>query len=142
MTSLLEEASARLKNITGIAYEVPGVTAFVNLRMVVSTPINRIGVVFRPAHFHSAYSARHHFAFVDPGRQGRWEALLRDLGHRPLLEVTTAVSEGRVLMNGQPYTWEADEMVYWLGESPAEMGLATHERDQVAFTVAPAPPSP
>jgi putative ABC transport system substrate-binding protein len=35
--------------MTGIAYEVPGVTAFMNLRMVVALPINRIGVVFRPA---------------------------------------------------------------------------------------------
>jgi len=120
----------------GLARESGTMLALMALRLGLA------GVVFRPAHFHSAYSARHHFAFVDPGRQGRWEALLRDLGHRPLLEVTTAVSEGRVLMNGQPYTWEADEMVYWLGESPAEMGLATHERDQVAFTVAPAPPSP
>jgi putative ABC transport system substrate-binding protein len=69
MTSLLEEASTRLKNTTGIAYEVPGVTAFVNLRMVVSTPINRIGVVFRPAFGHfverqKGLAAREHIELV------------------------------------------------------------------------------
>ncbi len=97
------------------------------------------GVVLRPAHYHSAYTARHHFAFVDPGRQGRFEALVRDLSHLPLLTATTLMSEGRILMDGQPYVWEADEMVYWLGESPAEMGEAEHERDRVTYSVAAAP---
>jgi acetoin utilization deacetylase AcuC-like enzyme len=96
------------------------------------------GVVFRPAHYHSAFPARHHFTFVDPLRQGRFEALLRDLAGKSLLEATTLVSEGRLLMNGEPYAWEADEMVYWLRESPAEMGEAEHERERVRFTVAPA----
>jgi putative ABC transport system substrate-binding protein len=49
MTSFLEEAVTRVKNITGIAYEVPGVTGFIHLRTVVTKPINRVGVVFRPA---------------------------------------------------------------------------------------------
>lgn len=48
MASFLEEARSRFKNTTGIAYEVPGVTAFVNLRTVVEIPINRVGVVYRP----------------------------------------------------------------------------------------------
>jgi hypothetical protein len=49
MTSFLEEARAHIKHITGIAYEVPGVTAFMNLRTVVTARVSRIGVVFRPA---------------------------------------------------------------------------------------------
>lgn len=100
------------------------------------------GVVFRPAHYHSAYTARHHFAFVDPARQGRFEALVRDLSHLPLLQATTLVSEGRVRLNGRPYAWEADEMVYWLRESPAEAGEAELERDQAVFTVADEPATP
>ena len=98
------------------------------------------GVVFRPAHFHTAYAARHEFAFVDPERQGRFEALVRDLAHVPLLEATTLVAEGRVLMDGRPYAWEADEMAYWLRESPADAGEVERERETVKFTVAePAP---
>ena len=69
------------------------------------------GVAFRPAHFHVAYAARHDFRFVDPVRQGRFEALVRDLGGLPLLEATRAVSEGRVLLDGSPYAWEADDMI-------------------------------
>jgi acetoin utilization deacetylase AcuC-like enzyme len=98
------------------------------------------GVVFRPAYFHTAYAARHEFAFVDPERQGRFEALVRDLAHVPLLEATNLVAEGRILMDGRPYAWEADEMAYWLRESPADAGEVERERETVKFTVAePAP---
>jgi acetoin utilization deacetylase AcuC-like enzyme len=93
------------------------------------------GVVFRPSHYHLAYSARHAFAFVNPARQGRFEALVRDLAGYPLLEATSLVSEGRVLLDGQPYTWEADEMVFWLGESPSPPGEAEHERERCHFGV-------
>jgi hypothetical protein len=31
----------------------------------------------------------------------------------PLLEATRAVAEGRVKLNGAPYTWEAEPMVQW-----------------------------
>jgi acetoin utilization deacetylase AcuC-like enzyme len=95
------------------------------------------GVVFRPAHFHTAYAARHAFTFIDPERQGRFEALVRDLKPLPLLEATLAISEGRVSMNDVPYVWEADEMAYWLRESPSEPGEAERERERVHFTVAP-----
>lgn len=49
MSSFLEELRAQLQNVTGVAYEVPGVTAFVNLRSVITRPVNRVGVVHRPA---------------------------------------------------------------------------------------------
>jgi len=48
MASFVEEVQARLRRATGIAYEVPGVTAFVNLRSVVRAPIGRVGVIYRP----------------------------------------------------------------------------------------------
>jgi len=48
MTSFLEELRGNLRNATGIAYEVPGITAFVNLRSVIRAPVKRVGVVYRP----------------------------------------------------------------------------------------------
>jgi acetoin utilization deacetylase AcuC-like enzyme len=93
------------------------------------------GVVYRPAFFHTAYAARHEFAFIDPERQGRFEALVRDLANVPLLEATIAVAEGRVWMDGEPYTWEADEMAYWLRESPADAGEVERERERVHFSL-------
>jgi acetoin utilization deacetylase AcuC-like enzyme len=118
----------------GLAREVGTMLA----RMAVRLGLG--GVVFRPAHYHTAYAARHAFAFVDPERQGRFEALVRALAGVPLLEATTAVAEGRVLLDGKPYAWEADEMAYWLGESPSEPGEV--ERERVAFTYLPAPAGP
>lgn len=100
------------------------------------------GVVWRPAFFHTAYTARHEFHFVDPERQGRFEALLRDLHDMKLRELTEALAQGRVLMDGQPYAWEADEMAYWLRESPAEPGEVERERERVKFSLRPDAPTP
>jgi len=70
------------------------------------------GVLLRPAWFHTALQARHMgMRFLDAARQGRFEAMLRDLSHLPLRDLTLAVAEGRVRMNGAPYHWEADVMV-------------------------------
>jgi hypothetical protein len=117
----------------GLAREAGEMLALMALRLGLS------GVVFRPAHYHTAFPARHYFTFVDPGRQGRFEAMLRDLAQLPLLEAIEALDQRRVHMNGQPYTWEAEEMVFWLREHPAEPGEVEHERDRVKFTVAPRP---
>ena len=97
------------------------------------------GVVFRPSNYHVAYTSRKGFAFVQPERQGRFEALVRDLGD-PLAEATRLVADGKVLLGDAPYTWEADEMVYWLRESPADAGEVALERERARFTLGP--PSP
>jgi acetoin utilization deacetylase AcuC-like enzyme len=118
--------------------EVPGL----GLAREVGTMLSRMavrlglaGVAFRPAHYHTAYAGRHEFAFVDPARQGRFEALVRDLKGIPLLDATLAVSEGRVRMNGEPYEWEADEMAHWLREAPGDPGAVASERERVHFSV-------
>jgi acetoin utilization deacetylase AcuC-like enzyme len=113
----------------GLAREVGTMLA----RMAVRLGLG--GVVIRPSHYHTAFVVRHGFVFVDPERQGRFEALVRDLAGVPLLEATLAVSEGRVRMDGKPYVWEADEMVYWLRESPADAGEVERARESVRFTL-------
>jgi len=121
--------------------EVPGLgmareAGYMVARMAVR--LGLAGVVIRPAHYHMAYAARHEFAFIDPRRQGRFEALVRDVASLPLLETTTAMAEGRVRMNGEPYTWEADEMAYWLRNAAPRDGLVGEERERVRFSVVPA----
>jgi hypothetical protein len=121
---------------------VPGLGLARELGVLLTAMARRLdlaGVVFRPAHFHTAFSARHHLAFIDPVRQGRFEALVRDLSHLPLAAATEAVADGRVLLDGEPYAWEADEMAWW-GKRPAEDGRAeavARERDRCRFTVRP-----
>jgi hypothetical protein len=85
-----------------------------------------------------AWAARHDSRFVDARRQGRFLALIRDLAALPLLEATRAVAEGRVLLNGVRYQWEADEMVrYAPGKEPADdRAEVAAERDRSHFTLA------
>jgi hypothetical protein len=96
------------------------------------------GVAFRPAWFHTAYAARFAMSFVEPEQQGRFEAMLRDFADTPLLEVTHAMAEGRVRMNGLPYKWEAGEMVHWLDHRPLDRATIDAEKSRVRFEIASA----
>jgi acetoin utilization deacetylase AcuC-like enzyme len=120
--------------------EVPGLglaREITQLLTLIAQRLNLDGVAFRPSWFHMAWAARHDARFVDPARQGRFEALVRDLRALPLLEATRAVAEGRVLLNGQPYTWEPDEMVRWRDDSlrPKDKAQIAAERERCHFTV-------
>ena len=114
----------------GLAREAGEMLARVAMRLGLA------GVAFRPAWFHTAYSARYRFHFVDPERESRWQAMLRDLGKKPLLEVTTAVAEGRVRLNGEPYSWEPDVMVFLLDET-ALPKIPKESLEHLRFTMEP-----
>ncbi len=120
--------------------EVPGLGLSRELSEMLALMARRLGcagVAIRPGHYHIAYGARRDLAFIDPRRQGRFEALIRDLSGIPLLEATQAVSHGRVLLDGKPYLWEADEMAHWL-ESRDDAGRAeaiTRERERCRFAL-------
>ena len=94
------------------------------------------GLVMTPSWFHVAWAARSHLAFMDPARQGRFEALVRDLGHLPLGGLTRAVAEGEVRLNGQPYVWEATDMTTWATDPDSERrAMIDAERDRAVFTM-------
>ena len=48
MTPFFIEELRRIRNTTGVAYEIPGVTAFVKLRSVIARPLRKVAVVHRP----------------------------------------------------------------------------------------------
>ena len=96
------------------------------------------GVAFRPAHLHVAYGARHTFRFVDPLRQSRFERLLEATTSMPLVAASKAVDQHRVTLNGEPYAWEASEMVHWLVPHAVE---PAPEGPSCQFAVLPAPPA-
>jgi acetoin utilization deacetylase AcuC-like enzyme len=115
----------------GVAREMVEVLGRVASRLALK------GVAYRPAYFHTAYPARHRFRFVEPARQGRFLALIRDLSYLPLLDASTALAEGRIRLGGSPYQWEADEMVYWLVPRPEDEHLIRHTLAECQFTVEP-----
>jgi len=131
--------SARRPRLPG--QEVPGLGLAREAGELLALMAQRLdleGVAFRPAWYHTAYASRDYFQFTDAARQGRFEALMRDLADRSLLEVTRLLADEQVRMNGEPYAWESDDMVLWLIESPRPDPEAVRaERERVRFTVAP-----
>jgi acetoin utilization deacetylase AcuC-like enzyme len=121
--------------------EVPGLGLSMEAVELLERAAKRIqaaGIAFRPSYFHTAWPSTERVRFVDDARQGRFEALLRDLGALPKYELTQALAEGRVRLNGGPYTWEPDDMVYWLDKRAADEPGVDAERERVRFTVVPA----
>ena len=109
----------------------------VELLAQLSHELNLDGVAFRPSWYHTAFSVRDRGRFVDAKRQGRFEALTRDLAGVPLLEATHALAEGRVKLNGQPYSWEPDDMAYWNGKRPPDDEVVVAEREGSHFITIP-----
>ena len=95
------------------------------------------GLVFRPAAYHLAFGGRETLRFVDPARQGRFEALVDLLQGLRLSDATRAVDEGRVLLDGVPYRWETDEMVKWIQPRPDDRPAIEAAKAAARFTLAP-----
>lgn len=93
------------------------------------------GVALRPAWLHVAVAVRARFQFVDPARQGRFEALIRDLAATPLVTSTRLVAEGQVLLNGQPYAWEPDLMISWRVPVAVDAAAVAQAREAARFTL-------
>lgn len=120
--------------------EVPGLGLAKEMTHLLTLMAHRLlldGVAFRPSWFHMAWAARQSARFVNSARQGRFEALCRDVRGISLLEATRAVAEGRMLLNGQPYAWEADEMVRWLHppDDEADKAAIAEVRESSHFTL-------
>lgn len=75
------------------------------------------GLLGFPGHFHAAVLASQSLRFLSPERQGRFEALRRDLGALSFAEASWAVEEGRVTgeKGGQVLVWPPAEMTMALG---------------------------
>lgn len=135
----LRHPRARFSDLRGRlpGQEVPGLGLAREVTALLARMAARLGlegVAFRPAEYHTAYAGRAALRFVDPARQGRFEALVRDLGEMPLAQATRALAEGRVLLNGAPYAWEAEEMVAWLSPREPDRAAIDAERDHSHFT--------
>ncbi len=71
------------------------------------------GLVNFPEYFHNALFYSEVFRFLSPARQGRFEALARDLAPLGVAQASWALEEGRVIeeSGGGPVAWEPGEMV-------------------------------
>jgi hypothetical protein len=73
-----------------------------------------------PEYFHNAVFYAAMFRFVSPARQGRFEALRRDLASLPVCDASALVNDGRVVEEpgAAPFHWQAAEMI-----SPVTRGV-------------------
>jgi len=70
-----------------------------------------------PEYFHNAVLYAPHFRFFNPQREGRCQAMKRDLLPQGLAEASTALAEGRVaLEGGRRIRWTPAEQVYPIAE--------------------------
>lgn len=71
------------------------------------------GLLNFPEYFHSALIYAPAFRFISAAREGRFQALRRDVGALSMAEASWAVENGRVLeeASGAPLVWEPAEMV-------------------------------
>jgi acetoin utilization deacetylase AcuC-like enzyme len=93
------------------------------------------GVALCPAWYHVAYSSRQDFQFIDPSRQGRFEAMLRDFATLSASSVSRALVEGKVLLNNKTYQWEATEMASWVHFTKEEEELRQKEKEGSSFQI-------
>ncbi len=97
-----------------------------------------------PEYFHNAVFCSALYRFALPERQGRFEAMVRDLGTQPIAVTSAAVERGLVIEepSGNVVHWEASEMVVpltapavaWL-ESPAYKEAARRSREAVWYRI-------
>jgi len=119
--------------------EVPGLGLAPEATELLERTARRIGaegVAMVPSFYHTAWPDSSHTRFVCDAREGRYEALNRDLGHLGRAELSRALQEGRVRLDGAPYAWEATEMVYWLDGRAQQEPAVDAERERVRFTLA------
>ncbi|HWN69730.1 MAG TPA: histone deacetylase [Haliangium sp.] len=118
--------------------DVPGLGLMreaMEILQMMARRLDLAGVAFSPAQYHLAASAASQFRFLEPARQGRFEAMQRDLGHLSRSEVSRAVADERVLLDGEPYPWEASPMAHGVAPSEEDARLTEAERERVRFTI-------
>ncbi|MFT7521687.1 MAG: hypothetical protein ACI9MC_003839, partial [Kiritimatiellia bacterium] len=118
--------------------EVPGLglsMEVIGLLEQIARRIGAHGVAFRPSWYHTAWSPSDRVRFVEDTRQGRYDALLRDLGHVPRQDLSPLLQEHGVLLNGDPYTWEPSDMVLWIDGKPPDTPGMIEERERCHFSL-------
>lgn len=109
---------------------------FAEMLLLAAQRVGVEGVAFTPAHYHTAYVARARFRFIEPERQGEFEAMVRDLEPFGLDAASRALAAGRVRSNGALVVWTPELMASWVrheGEAAAQVAAA---RERLRFTIA------
>ena len=85
----------------------------VELLRMMAERLDCTGLMNIPRHYHNAYLYSKQMLCFDPRDQGYLEAMMRDLGHLPLVETSVAIDQGRLrdAETGAPLRWEGRPQV-------------------------------
>ncbi|KAA3616089.1 MAG: hypothetical protein DWQ05_10090 [Calditrichaeota bacterium] len=80
---------------------------------------NLDGVVNFPEYYHNAFLYREVFKFYDPCKEAEFRAVLRDISHLSLAEMSWAVNTGCIvnMQNNSTYDWVSDIQIFPLNEN-------------------------
>lgn len=96
------------------------------------------GLVFVPAHFHTASQGRRELRFLEPADEARFRALERALDGLPLPAASRALAEGRIAdaRTGEPVPWQPAPMVLPVSEALRQRVLGEEYERQAAEAAA------
>ncbi|HEX2644776.1 MAG TPA: histone deacetylase [Thermoanaerobaculia bacterium] len=92
------------------------------------------GLVFVPAHFHTAIQGRRELRFLEPADEARFRALERILEGVALPAASRALAEGRIVdaRTGEPFAWQPAPMVLPVSEALRQRLQGSEYERQVA----------
>jgi len=116
----------------GVGYEVYLMLVHMGIR------VRKEGLMNRPQFYHNARFYHERFKFIDPVREGRLIAMIRDTGDHNLADVSWAVYHGCLVdeSTGQPAPWEGGILVYPLARKVRQYFDSRAYHDAVWETVA------
>jgi acetoin utilization deacetylase AcuC-like enzyme len=115
--------------------EVPGLgmgREAMAMLQIMASRLHLAGVLLRPAWLHIIGPCLDRGHFLDPAVEDDVRGLLRDLNDVPLPALSRAVAEGRVLRDGEPWTWPAAPFVLRPTPTPLHAPLSPSGRFQLA----------
>jgi acetoin utilization deacetylase AcuC-like enzyme len=119
----------------------------ISLLLVACERLQLDGVLWVPAHYHTAGQGRRTSRFLDPADEGTFRALERAVAGMPLPDAAFAVEQGRVVdaATGEPFAWHPMPVVVPASEALRRQLDGEDYRQQAAaaetdFRVVPATP--
>jgi acetoin utilization deacetylase AcuC-like enzyme len=118
--------------------DVPGLglaRELTEMLMLAAQRLQLDGVGFSPAWYHTAYVAKRRFRFIDAAHHGRFLALVAAFPSMRVDDLSHAIADGRVRLNGEPYAWEPAPMTSWATHEGPQAGELARAREGAHFTL-------
>jgi len=114
LTQNVKINSKKIKKELYFGQEFPGLNVLnevTNFIRLLSDRMGSSGAFNVPEYFHDAVLFSRKFRFIDPEKEGVFRALVHSFKRINLRELSSYIHQGKILDNGEPYTWRYGEMI-------------------------------